>query len=212
MSLYSTRYPQAAGRPTDRVEFGPNLPASLDRRLVGDLDGKRVLELGCGMGHASVSMAIRGAKVIGVDPDPNQLEHARQLCELSETKVELHHTEIADLAFLRADSFDLIVAIYSLASVADLDRVFRQAHRILRPEAAIVISLPHPSLAVLADPTRGFFDRTPSVEDPTTHNHLITDVFGGLQRANFRCDVLLEPETSAGKPGTLILRGRKQGI
>ena len=86
-------------------------------------------------------------------------------------RVELHHGPLAELAFLRADTIDACVSAFGLAPVADIDRVFRQVHRVLRPEMPLVLSLPHPAFA-LADPDdpsrsvqRSYWDSAPISAD-----------------------------------------------
>ena len=111
------------------------------------LDGKRVLELGCGGGPAAVAMARQGAKVIAVDPSAEQIGHARRLSEREDVTVEWHQGDLADLAFVRGDTVDVVLSVYVLGIVGDLDRVFRQVHRVLKPDARFVISLPHPGVA-----------------------------------------------------------------
>lgn len=228
---YSTAYPQAEHRPTTYVELGPDL-ARLDRRLLGDVAGKRVLDLGCGGGHASVALARAGAKVIAVDADAVQLSHARELAEREEVRIELHRADLAELAFVTSASIDLVLAVYSLAGVDDLDRVFRQVHRVLHPGAAFVLSLPHP-FSMLVDHhvtgglqvTHRLGDRRPRDIDGTrTYPHQFAELFAGLTRANFRVDVVLEPlpevplerawrpELTKWLPSTLVVRSRKEGI
>jgi SAM-dependent methyltransferase len=226
---YSTAHPFARDRTTDHVSLGPDVP-SLDRRLFGDLRNKRVVDLGCGMGHGAVALARQGAKVIGVDPDAGQIVHARALADGHKVKVELHHADLADLAFCRSASVDLLVSTYALAGVEDLDRVFRQAHRVLTPDAPFVFSLPHPFTTLLhragdgsirvARPTTS---RLPLGDGPMlTYPHQFGDLHTSLTRANFRIDLLLEPEpdprTQAYNPAagwlptTLVVRARKVGI
>lgn len=218
---YSTAFPSGRSRPIDHVELGPNLADTLGRRLLGDVADKRVLELGTGMGHSAIAMALQGAKVLGIDPDPIQLEHARELAEEQETKVELHQADLADLAFVRNESVDLVVSIHALAAVEDLDRVFRQAHRVLKADMPFVLSLPHPA-ASLVDPfsddelhiARGYFEPAILGSGPSlTYRHLIGEVFSGLIRANFRVDTLIEnPYTDKPSlPETLVFRAKKVG-
>src|SRR5262245_6118461 len=181
-------------------------------------------------------MAKQGSKVIAIDHSADQIGHARRLCEREEVSVELHQGDVADLAFVRADTVDAAVSIYSLGAVADLDRVFRQVHRVLRSEAPLVMSLPHPVFRAMygtGDPPslqRSYFDRAPlpwTVGDESGNDYPLTisDLFTSLTRANFRVDAVLEPEaTSSGHrstywtdvmnvvPSTLIVRVRKQGI
>jgi hypothetical protein len=52
--------------PTD-VRFGPSLPTERELRLLGDLAGKRVLELGCPYPDNLAAYVARGAKAIAVD-------------------------------------------------------------------------------------------------------------------------------------------------
>ena len=47
-------------------------------RLVGNIEAKRVLELGCGSGANAIALALRGAKVIVVDPSLERLTRARR--------------------------------------------------------------------------------------------------------------------------------------
>jgi SAM-dependent methyltransferase len=228
-SRYSTAHPVALNRSAEHLELGPDLPL-LDRRLVGDVTGKRVVDLGCGMGHGAVALARQGAKVIGVDSDPAQLAHARELADHYEVKLELHHADLADLAFVRSASVDLVVSVYSLAAIDDLDRVFRQAHRVLHPQAPLLFTLPHP-FTMLVRPMgdgslrveRPFATRSPLGEGPTlTYPHQFGDVHTRLTRANFRVDVVLEPDPERGAswrtpltgwvPSTLVLRARKEGV
>jgi SAM-dependent methyltransferase len=226
---YSTAHPIATERSIEQVELGPDLPA-LDRRLVGDVDGKRILDLGCGMGHAAVALARRGAKVIAVDSDGAQLALARQLADEHSVKLELHQVDLADLAFVRSASVDLVVSVYALAAVDDLDRVFRQVHRVLHPEAPFILTLPHPfTLLVRAAGDgsirveRPFSTKAPIGDGATlTYPHQFGDVHTSLTRANFRVDTVLEPEaeargtwrtaTTGWIPSTLVLRARKEGI
>jgi SAM-dependent methyltransferase len=226
---YTTAHPLAADRSVDAVELGPDLP-DLDRRLVGDLEGRRVLDLGCGMGHAAVALARRGAKVIAVDTDSAQLAFARQLAEDHAVKLELHQADLADLAFVRSASVDFALSVYSLAAVDDLDRVFRQVHRILHPEAPFLITLPHPFTTLVRAAGDGslrvdrpFTTRAPLGAGPTlTYPHQFGDVHTSLTRANFRVDTVLEPEpaaraarrdaTTGWVPSTLVVRARKEGI
>ncbi len=230
-----TSWPAWADMDTDVVRYGPDIPSEAELRLLGNLDGKRVLELGCAGGPVAVTMAKQGAKVFAVDDSAEQVAHAKRLAEREAVKIEVRQGDVADLAHLRADTIDLAVSVYTLGAVADLDRVFRQVHRVLRPECPLVMSIPHPAFRAvdpLGDPPlvrRSYFDRSPIARDGAEpgddHPLTISDLFTSLSRANFRVDTLLEPEpprtaprsrqwTPAMRwvPSTLIVRARKLGI
>ena len=214
-------FPGRAELPLDTVTWGPGLPGDDELRLLGNPSGKRMLQLGVGLGHNAVALAKAGAHVIAVDEDISRLDAARQLAEVNEVKVELHHGDPADLAFVRADTIDTALAVYTLGRVDDLDRTLRQVNRVLRTSGGLVASFPHPiSLAVERESMNGprvirrYGDREPlSLGDLTIHPRSIADVFSSFHRANFRIDALLEPMgDTALLPGTLIVRGKKDGV
>lgn len=219
------------------VAYGADIADETTLRLLGDLSGKRVLDLGCGVGRAAIAFARQGAKVLAVDPSADQVAAGRRAAEEAEARVEFHRSDPADLAFIRADGLDAAFSAFALAEVADLSRVFRQVHRVLKPEAPLVFSLPHPAFTMFDpdgdDPTRAvrsYFDRSPTAwsrgdETVTDHRRPIAEVFTTLLRSNFRVDQVLEPEPSPGAarsrhwtplmdrvPATVIFRARKLGI
>lgn len=230
-------FPHGAEPHRDLVRFGPDLDDEALERLIGPVENKRVLDLGCGAGGAAIALARRGARVIAVESSTARLAQARAAAEIAEVRIEFHHSDLADLAFLRADSIELAVAVYSLSGVQDLGRVFRQAHRVLTPEAPVILSLPHPFATMLEydedEQQPPFLTRTAWSDAPiawraagdegVTHVHQISDVFTILSRANFRVDALLEPrpEPEARSvhrsplgdwvPGSLVVRARKLG-
>jgi SAM-dependent methyltransferase len=232
----SAAYQAEVRLPTDVAHYGPDIATEAQLRLLGHLQGKRVLELGCGGAQCSIAFAKQGAHAIGVDASGEQLAFARRLCEREDVKVELHHGDLADLAFLRADSIDLVFSSGAFGFVDDLNRVFRQVHRVLRRGAPFVFSLPHPAWRLLdtTEPEplvvrRSYFDRSPIDNEVdgiafTDYHHTVGDIFSGLTRTNFRVDTVLEPEPLAGAPRsplwheafrmvprTLVVRARKEG-
>lgn len=225
---FSVASPSGRDLPTDVVTYGPDVPREDALKLLGHVDGKRVLDLGCGTGHNAIALARQGAKVIAVDESSDQIADARATAEREQVKVELHHAPLAELAFIRADTIDAALSVWGLVPVEDIDRVFRQVDRVLRPEHPLVLSMPHPAYALIDadDPERrvrrSYWDA--SMADgivPRT----IGALFTALGRANFRVDTVLEPQPATGGPrsaawhdhmryvpSTLIIRARKQGI
>jgi len=230
----SATFPRLADH-GDALEYGPDVATEAQLRLLGNVEGRRVLVLGAGSGAELVTLARQGAHVIGVDPDLAAIEAARTAADEAEVKIELHQSDLAELPFVRADALDGALSVFALAGVDDLDRVFRQVHRVLHTECHVVVSVPHPAYVML-DPdsdepptvVRAYFDRDPrpwSVADRQGEEHprTISELFASLTRANFRVDTLLEPEPAGGRvsrlwteamrwaPATLIMRARKEG-
>lgn len=230
-------FPFGADLGHERIVYGPDVVDETELRLLGDLSGKRILQLGTHEGHTSIALHRRGARVIAVEPDPERIRASRWAFDQTDTRIELLEHDLADLATVRADSIDLAISIYSLAGIDDLSRVFRQVHRVLRPDAPFVFSLPHPAYSMI-DPTgdeplcvrRAYWDTTPrrwerGDQSGDDHTHTIGQLFVDLARTNFRVDALHEPEPAAQGvrsplwndtmrwvPSTLIIRARKQGL
>jgi ubiquinone/menaquinone biosynthesis C-methylase UbiE len=225
---FTVASPGGRDLPTDVVTYGPDIPREDTLRLLGHVAGKRVIDLGCGTGHNAIALARQGAKVIGVDESAAQIAEARLACEREGVRVELHHAPLAELAFVRADTVDAALSVGGLVRVEDVDRVFRQVDRVLRPECPLVLAMPHPAFAMVetGDPERrvrrAYWD--PAVVDDVVPR-TISSLFTALGRAGFRVDTLLEPEPTRDVPrtgawhdhmrylpATLILRARKQGL
>lgn len=230
---FTVAAPAGAALPDDVVTYGPEIPSEAVLRLLGDLSGKRVLDLGCGAGRNAVALARTGARVIAVDADAEQVAAARRNADDADVRVELHHSSLAELAFLRADTVDAVLSVHALARVADVGRVFRQVHRVLRTEHSFVLALPHPAFALVdpgsADPLRirrSAFDEQPFAHDDPRQGSFVrstSTLFTELTRAGFRVDHVLEPAPAgpahgphwspamANLPATLVLRARKEG-
>jgi SAM-dependent methyltransferase len=192
------------------ISFGPTVHGDDELRVCGDVRGKRVLELGVfGTIPNSVTMAQRGARTIAVDPDAGVIQRARQAAVNAEVAVEFHQADLADLGFLMNAVVDLVVCVHQIGMDTDIARLFRQVHRVLRPEAGFVFAVDHPMAAVFdgndATARRRYGTTTPTIGELTM----------ALQRANFTIDVMHEltpvHQPNAVAPSTLVVRARKLG-
>ena len=213
---YTTAGPTGASRPDDFVELGPDHTDGLDRRLLGEVNGLRVLDLGCGAGRSAVALARQGARVVAIEADQIEVDRVRTAADIAEVHVEVHQGDLAELAFLPADSFDAIVAVHSLAAIENIGRVFRQAHRLLRIDRPIVMTLPHPAALMTDDGStelvRNYGSDAPLGEgEHLTYPHTIGDVFTQLTRANFRVDTIIESASDTAVPKSVVFRARKTG-
>jgi SAM-dependent methyltransferase len=102
-----------------------------------DVFGKDVVELGCGTAYFSAWLARRGARPVGIDVTPAQLETARRLQH--ETGLEFPLVEAdAEQTGLRGGSFDIALSEYGASIWCDPYRWIPEAARLLRPRGELV--------------------------------------------------------------------------
>jgi SAM-dependent methyltransferase len=119
--------------------------AQLD--VLGAVAGKDVLELGCGTAYFSAWLAKRGARPVGLDVTPAQLETARRLQRETGLEFPLIEADAADVPLPDA-SFDLVVSEYGASIWVDPYRWVPEAARLLRAGGELVF-LRNSTLAML---------------------------------------------------------------
>ena len=101
----------------DEITWGIlDVPES-EVEILGDVEGKDVVELGCGTAYVSAWLARRGARVVGVDLTEEQLETARRMQAKHGLEFPLVHASAEDVPLPDA-SFDLAVSEYGASSGA----------------------------------------------------------------------------------------------
>jgi ubiquinone/menaquinone biosynthesis C-methylase UbiE len=104
------------------------------------LQGKHLLEIGCGMGFDSLEFLKRGVRVTATDLTPNAVRLAARHFEIEGVPPESVHTENAlDLSF-PDESFDAVWSNGVLHASGDTRRAVAEAWRVLRPGGRAIIS------------------------------------------------------------------------
>lgn len=184
-----------------------------DARLLGDVGGLRVLEVGCGSAMCSRWLARQGARPVAFDISAGMLRHARHGAALTGIDVPLVQADAEYLPFADG-SFDLaFTAFGAVAFVADSARVMREVARVLRPGARWVFATTHPTRWAFPDDpgpggltaTMSYFDRTPYVEldadgvpSYVEHHRTFGDRVREIAAAGFRLVDVVEPEWPPG--------------
>ncbi|HXX85202.1 MAG TPA: class I SAM-dependent methyltransferase [Casimicrobiaceae bacterium] len=132
---------QATGRDYCRLEFfGPAQVA-----LCGEVQGLRLLDVGCGTGYFAREMARRGATVTAVDLSPAMLAHARDLESTAPLGIRYLDGDAARLSeYLAPGSFDIATSCLALQDMPDIPRVLRSVHAALAPGGGFIASIAHP--------------------------------------------------------------------
>ena len=192
-------------RPEGALIWGPEGLSEAEIGLLGPLAGRDGLEIGAGGAQGARWVAAQGARVVALDLSLGMLLHSRR----HDPPLPLVQADATALPFTGA-AFDVAFSAYgAVPFVADVDALFSEVYRVLRPGGRWVFSVTHPirwafpdvpgEMGLTAD--RPYFDRRPYVErdeDGTPsyveHHRTLGDMVHGLTSAGFVIDGLVEPE------------------
>jgi 2-polyprenyl-3-methyl-5-hydroxy-6-metoxy-1,4-benzoquinol methylase len=111
-------------------------PTALENKFIlrkmGDLAGKRILDIGAGLGESSVYFALQGARVTTTDISPMMVEKVQQLAEHFGVQVE-GIVSTAESLNVPENYFDFIYIANTIHHIHDRDQLFQQIHRALKP-------------------------------------------------------------------------------
>lgn len=107
---------------------------------LGGLEGRRVIDVGCGGGLLSESMAQRGAKVLGIDLAQRSLEVARLHALETHTHVEYRLSSVEELAEGHPREFDVLTCMELLEHVPKPALAINACARLLRPGGTAIFS------------------------------------------------------------------------
>lgn len=149
-----------------------------DLRLLGDVAGARVVELGCGTAYVSAWLARAGARPVAVDLSRDQLATAARCQERFGVRFPLVEADGAVVP-LRSASFDLVVSEYGAAPWCEPTAWLAEAARLLRPGGRLVF-LTNSVLAALCVPEDGGY-ATDRLQRPAAALSPVTWPGGGTE-------------------------------
>jgi SAM-dependent methyltransferase len=115
--------------------------------IMGEVAGKDVLCLASGGGQQSAAFGLLGANVTVFDLSETQLERDRQAAAHYGLSIRIEQGDMRDLRRFRARSFDVVWHAHSITFVPDVQTVFDQVRRVLRPGGLYHVSCNNPFFA-----------------------------------------------------------------
>jgi len=119
-----------------------NAPALM--RMLGEVDGKRVLDMGCGEGYASRILAGAGANVIGVDISDRLIDAALEEEARYPQGIEYISADAANIHMFEDESFDIVTCYMAMMDMANHEKVISEASRVLKTGGRYIIVMEHP--------------------------------------------------------------------
>lgn len=138
------------------IHYGPGAPFEDKLHLLGNLNGKKVLEIGCGGAQCGIAMAKKGAKVTGIDISEEQLNFAKKLAKKNNVNLNFYQGDVKKLPQIKSHSQDLVFSAWALFYVDDIKSCFEEVHRVLKKKGIFVVALPHPAYFIMNPKTLKF--------------------------------------------------------
>ena len=162
----------------------PALEEPVVRKWVGDPAGLEVLDLGCGTGRHALWLAEAGASVTAVDFSPGMLAEARS--KPGAERVQFVEQDLHQPLAFDANAFDLVVSGLVLEHIRELEPLFLEVHRVLKPTGRAVISAMHPAMFLRGSQARFTDPQSGETVHVGSLNHSFSGLVLSMQRAGFR--------------------------
>lgn len=136
-----------------KINFNDCMETPILLSLLPEVKGKRVLDIGCGMGQHAKQYSDMGAKsVLGIDISEKMLKYANEhFCAKNITYQQLALENISVLD----EQFDLVTSSLVFDYAEDLDKLMRNVYQLMKSKAQFVFSMSHP----MATAWDGIYDR-----------------------------------------------------
>ncbi|HBL84390.1 MAG: hypothetical protein A2Y17_04815 [Clostridiales bacterium GWF2_38_85] len=163
-------------------------------KMLGDIKGKRLLDLGCGEGGYSRLFSNKGAIVVGVDFSENLINEA--LRQNQNNEIKYYVRDACSLEGIGDGNFDFIVSAMCLMVIEDIESAVNEAYRVLKSGGVFLISILHPCFGF-----EDYFKEGPYQEflsehfgEPITFWHnTLSNIINCILNTGFNLKALNEP-------------------
>lgn len=199
----------------DGFRAGASSLAGLERRLLGDVSGRRILHLQCHLGLDTLSLARLGASVTGVDFSRKAVDTARALCDELGLAAEFVCCDVYDTREHVEGFFDVVYASYGAVPwLPDIQAWADVVAGCIKPDGRLLVIDQHPVAQIFSGSSardlrvqRSYFDRGfvavtgpgsyvdgVEVEEQTTYewHRPLADIVSALVGSGLTLDVLEE--------------------
>jgi len=106
-------------------------------KKLGDIRNKKLLDVGCGLGEASVYFALKGAEVTALDISGEMLKNVRKFAEINHVSVNVHKATAESLDLTPNDKFDIIY-VGNLFHHVDIDATLMKISSHIKSDGILV--------------------------------------------------------------------------
>ena len=201
------------------------------RAWFGELRGSEVLGLASGGGQQIPVLAAAGAHCTVLDYAPSQIASERLVAEREGYEVNIIQADMTRPLPFADESFDLVINPVSLCYVREVEPIWREVARVLRPSGTLLAGL-DTGINFIVDETEerivhglpfdpladeALMKELSASDDGVQFSHTLDELLGGMLRAGLTIDDLYEDTNGEGRlhelgiPSMLAVRAHKAG-
>ena len=238
MQLYDDPALFRAYSQMDRSKYGLSAAGEWHQlqKLIPDVRGKAVLDIGCGYGwHSRYCLEQGAAYVLGIDASAKMIAEAEKRSRGLDIGYRVCALEDFDYP---CEFYDFIISNLVLHYVEDLNRVFRDVYQALKPDGVFLFNIEHPTFTASPGqdwvyqsgkpaywPVDRYFypgQRETNFLDCSVkkYHHTLTQILGGMLDSGFTLEAVEEAMPSEEmaielpdemrRPMMLLVKGRKK--
>ncbi len=129
-------------------------------RLLGNIKGKKILDLGCGPGFQIRKMKKKGAKVRGIDLSDKLIEIAKK----QNPGIEIIKGDITKKLSYKNSEFDIVSSSLVFGHIEKWEKILQEVHRILKKDGIFIFSAYNP-MTELMTKEKWFFKKFKIIKD-----------------------------------------------
>lgn len=138
---------------SQKINFNDCIETPMLLAMLPKLHGKKILDIGCGMGQHAKQYSDMGAEsVLGIDISSKMLEYAKEY--YSAWNITYRQMALEDICNLK-EQFDLVTSSLAFDYVEDFNRLMKDVYKIIKDGSEFVFSMSHP----MATAWDGQYDR-----------------------------------------------------
>lgn len=155
-------------RGTALPTWGVYIPDEESLGMLGDIAGKKILEIGCGAGRSLVYCGKKNAKELwGLDVSEVQIEKAKQLLDENELIANLYTSPMEVNPGIPENYFDYVYSVYGIGWTQDLDKTIALVAKYLKTNGNFIFSWDNPMLPCIETINGKYVLNRPYVEERT---------------------------------------------
>ena len=158
------------------------------REILSTIKFDDVLEIGCGTGKNTEWLLAKSKSIIAADFSEGMLAKAKT--KIDNKIVQFIKTDVREQWLFNENSFDLISFSLVLEHIENIDFIFKEAKRVLKPGGFLYIGELHPFKQYAGSKAR--FDVEDGVFELECFIHNISDYLNTAKKHQFECVELME--------------------